>query len=451
MTPWTALASATEDEPTLYRKRKLAGEGRLSCRERVERCLSRIDEHEARVRAWVHVDREGALDQADRLDSVPVGHWPDPRLAYGAVLGVKDIVDVAGLPTSAGVEPRSTRPALRDAPLVARLREAGAIILGKTVTTAHAWIDPPITRNPWDSNRTPGGSSSGSAAAVALGMCEAAIGTQTGGSLIRPASFCGVYALKPSYGALPTDGIRELARTLDHAGFLGRSVLDLAILFGTARDDRELPAYPIAPRIGRVRGPYEERASEAMNSALDLAHKSWIGAGASVTDLDLTSQIEGIREHHYTIMSAEAAHRHGGTTVSVPESIYPPRIRELIHDGMSVSATEYLAAVERRTIAISHYDMRFDRFDVLVLPSATDEAPDASTTGDPAFNSPWSYLGFPVLNLPIAGPPESLPLGAQLVGKPGSDVARSLFRFGMWCEAILRGDPDPRHPGFDSE
>ncbi len=203
--------------------------GTLSPVELVLRCLDAVDRYEPRVRAWVLIDRAGARAEAERLEKAAHrGEWRGPL--HGIPLGIKDIIDVAGWPTAAGSRLWANNMAFRDAEVVTRLRQAGAILLGKTVTTPYASFDPPPTRNPWNLERTPGGSSSGSAATVACGMCLGALGSQTGGSLTRPASYCGVATCKPSFGAVSVDGVLPLAPSMDHVGPIARCVHDLAIL-----------------------------------------------------------------------------------------------------------------------------------------------------------------------------------------------------------------------------
>ena len=215
--------------PTIHEAAEQLRAARLSCQDLVETCLARIDRFEESVRAWVLVDSHGARDEARRLDAeLAAGHSRGPL--HGIPLGIKDIIDVAGWPTLAGSRLRLGNVAAHDAPVVARLRAAGAVILGKTVTTEFASFDPPPTRNPWNLERTPAGSSSGSAAAVSLGMCVAAMGSQTGGSITRPAGYCGVAGCKPSYGRVSLTGIVPLAFHLDHPGPLARDVTDLAIM-----------------------------------------------------------------------------------------------------------------------------------------------------------------------------------------------------------------------------
>src|SRR4051812_14642939 len=203
--------------------------GELTPSDLLEQCFARIDKYEERVRAWVYIDREGAREQAARLTTEVKQNYRGPL--HGIPVGIKDIIDVFDMPTACGSKLWANSYARRDATCVERLRQAGAVILGKTVTTPFAYIDPPPTRNPWNLDRTPGGSSSGSAAAVACGMCLAALGTQTGGSVTRPASYCGVYSLKPTHGRVSVDGVLPFAPSLDHVGVMANCVRDLAIVF----------------------------------------------------------------------------------------------------------------------------------------------------------------------------------------------------------------------------
>src|SRR3954454_6171938 len=226
------MALYPEEHETIEGVGRALRAGRTTCVEVLGRCLGRIDALEPRVRAWVLIDRAGATEQARLLDE-ELGRGECRGPLHGIPIGIKDIVDVEGLPTAAGFGPWRDRVAGRDAAVVDSLRKAGAVILGKTVTTQFAWIDPPPTRNPWDLDRTPGGSSSGSAAAVAAGMCLGALGSQTGGSITRPASYCGVAGCKPSYRFVTCLGVVPLAHSMDHPGPIARCVRDLAILLQT--------------------------------------------------------------------------------------------------------------------------------------------------------------------------------------------------------------------------
>src|SRR5579872_5026359 len=223
-----------------------------TCVSVVEDCLAQIEAWEPRVHAWVSVDRTGALARARELDrELEDGKCRGPL--HGIPVGIKDLVDIAGWPTLAGTSWLPNTPAASDAPIVARLRAAGAIILGKTVTTQFACFDPPPTRNPWNLDRTPGGSSSGSAAAVATGMCLGAIGSQTGGSITRPASFCGVAGCKPTFGTVPLDGVYPLAASLDHPGPLARTVDDLATVLAAIVDPADRARFTAIPKRETVR------------------------------------------------------------------------------------------------------------------------------------------------------------------------------------------------------
>jgi Asp-tRNA(Asn)/Glu-tRNA(Gln) amidotransferase A subunit family amidase len=412
--------------------------GRLTCRTLLERCLARIDEFEPRVRAWVIVDREGARSQADALDAeLAAGHDRGPL--HGIPVGIKDIIDVAGLPTACGASRWRDRVAEQDAPLVARLRQAGAIVVGKTVTTPYAWIDPPPTRNPWNLDRTPGGSSSGSAAAVACGMVLGALGSQTGGSITRPAAFCGVCGLKPTHGRLPLQGILPFAPSLDHPGPMARTVDDLAILWKAlaAPAPRDRPSgTPDAPiRLGRLRGFFDSRAEPSMREALDRAIEALRGSGAIVADMALPASFENIHAEHRLIMAAEAAgvHEHG---LDEHPDDYPPRIRELIEEGLRVPAAGYTRARQRQQALRDSAGGLFEGVDAAATPATIGPAPGPETTGDPLFNSPWSYLGLPTVTFPIGRSLDGLPLGIQLVGDDHGEA--KLLQIARRCEEAIR-------------
>ena len=420
--------------------------GRTSCVEVLGRCLDRIEEWEPRIRAWVVVDRDGALKQARALDEEFAGGDCRGPL-HGIPIGVKDIVDVAGLPTAAGFRPWKDRIAEKDAVIVERLREAGAVILGKTVTTQFAWIDPPPTRNPWDLTRTPGGSSCGSAAAVALGMCLGALGTQTGGSITRPASFCGVCGFKPHFGGLPTEGIAPLAPSLDHPGAIAATVRDLAILYHAIVPEVLDPSSgPVLAEgwtpggMGRPRGFFDVKADPVMRRALDDAVDAFTTAGVRVSEPPLPDDFEVISHHHRAIMAAEAAAWHEGRFAEMRDE-YAPRIAELIEEGLSVPAPQYVRSRQHqsqarwywRTLSYRHESYR--KAGHLITPAAIGPAPDLATTGDPVFNAPWSYTGLPTISLPVGLSPDGLPLAVQLVGLGGEE---GLFLTALWCEAVIR-------------
>ena len=323
--------------------------------------------------------------------------------------------------------------------MVARLRQTGAIILGKTVTTPYAYLDPPPTRNPWNLDRTPGGSSSGSAAAVACGMCLAALGTQTGGSLTRPASYCGVCSLKPTYGRLPLDGVLPLAPSLDHLGVMTRTVADLIAVYRVVADHTDYFKYGGTPlhdplpmglgwgtaRVKRKGYPplgvevtsdyFPALAEPEMSIAFSDLLRRLEADEPWVDSLVLPSGFADVPAAHGVLMAAEAAAYHSDRLGRHPED-YPSRIRELVERGQSLPAAEVVKA--QRVHQEVHY--RFTQRDVphcLMVPAATAPAPNTATTGDATFNSPWSFLGLPTVSFPFANSSTGLPLAVQCVGE----------------------------------
>ena len=408
--------------------------GELSSQRVLEQCIENISRYDAKVRAWVMVDLEEARTQAMQRDAQQAAHAYLGPL-HGVPIGVKDIFDVKGLITRAGVQQWSQRPATMDAPVVAALRAAGAVILGKTVTTAYAWLDPAPTTNPWDPARTPGGSSSGSAAAVACGMCLGALGSQTGGSLIRPASYCGIASLKPSYNRLSCQGVVPLAQSLDHPGILAPTVADLARLWVALTGMRELvspAAHPV--KLGQIRGEFTRRASAVAREATDRFAGALRQAGAEVTNLELPEQFESIPGQFRTILATEAASIHSQRFRELPED-YPPLMTALVEEGQGLSIGGYLAALDHQKHWKSRILECLKGVDALMMPSTPDIAPDRASTGDPSFNSPWSYLGLPVVTVPVAANFQGLPLGVQLVGAPLQEEA--LLKVALWCQQQL--------------
>lgn len=415
---------------------------KISCREVVEHCLAQIDACEEQVRAWVRVDREAALALATQRDcELQSGQSRGPL--HGIPLGIKDIIDVAGYPTGCGSRLlEQGQPAATDAALVLRLRQAGAIILGKTVTTEFACFDPPVTRNPWNAERTPGGSSSGSAAAVAAGMCLAAIGSQTGGSITRPSAFCGVCGCKPSLGAVSKAGMFPLAESLDHPGPIARSVADLARLLEVISGNLRLPggselvsANARPPRIGRLRGLFEERAELEARQAHERALRQLASAGATVVDVALPAAFDDVLAQHKLIMARELATLHAKRIVEHPED-YLPRVRELIEVGSQVSPEAYHRAAAHRDELRRQMQSIMAPVDIVATPAATGPAPDRATTGDPSFNAPWSFTGQPTVSFPIALSKDGLPLSLQLTGAEQGESG--LFAAALWCERAIR-------------
>jgi Asp-tRNA(Asn)/Glu-tRNA(Gln) amidotransferase A subunit family amidase len=411
----------------------------------VENCLSRIDEREAELHAWVSVNREGARSVAAERDRERAAGNVRGSL-HGIPIAIKDIVDVAGMVTGAGSKLMSQQPpADRDAELVTLLRNAGAVILGKTVTTQFAGFDPPPTRNPWNVAHTPGGSSSGSAAAVAAGMCPAAIGSQTGGSITRPASFCGVFGYKPTFGTVSVDRVVPIAKSLDHPGPIAKSVEDLAIVLSVLQSepDRQLDLsrFEQTPlRIGRLRGFFEDLVDPGLKAAIGRTLDELMTAGVLVYDVDVPAGFGDLIRHHRLIMAAGAAAWHQQRFAEHPDD-YAPRFKELIEEGLVASATDFIQARDhQRLMAEAMEALLTDNLDALLTPAAIGPAPDVTTTGNASMNAPWSHTGLPTVSLPIALSDGGLPLAIQLAGRRNAD--HELLDTAAFCERILTTTSD---------
>lgn len=425
-------------------------EGRVSAGELVEACLKRVEAVEPTVRAWAFLDPDHARRQAEAADlHRKQGKALGPL--HGVPIGIKDIFDTGDMPTELGSPLWAGRTPRQDAAAVARLRAAGAIIMGKTVTTEYAYRRPGPTTNPHDRARTPGGSSSGSAAAVAALMVPAAIGSQTNGSMIRPAAFCGVVGLKPTHGLVPRSGALLLSRTLDHVGVFARTVEDAALVAETlvGFDEEDPDTRPVArppltavaasepplpPRLAFVRSPVWERAEPIMREALG----ELVGAlGDAVVEVELGERFARALEMHRTIMEVEMAHNlrrdydRGGEQLSRP-------LREIIERGRGRAAVDYTAAIEGIRALNAGLDPTFDEFDALLTPAAPGEAPiGLEFTGDASFCTIWTYLGTPAVTLPLLQSPAGMPLGVQLVGRRDGDAR--LLRTARWLVERLGG------------
>ncbi|MEX0725244.1 MAG: amidase [Planctomycetaceae bacterium] len=416
----------------------------LSSRELVERCLAQADTKEYDLMAWVQLDREGALAQADALDA-RLSNGEAPGSLQGIPLGIKDLIDVAGFATGAGSALRAEQTVDRDAEVVARLRTAGAVILGKTVTTQFGCFDPPATRNPWNRDRTPGGSSSGSAAGVAAGMCYAALGSQTGGSVIRPASFCGLCGYKPTRGAVSTEGAVPVSAHLDHIGPLARTVEDVYRVAAVLNDSLSplgpteslsSPASSTAPKLGRLRHYFDEKAEPVMRECFDRGLAHLAKAGADVKDAPWPASFAEVWHCHRVIMLADMTAYHRQTLARHPDD-FKPGIRGLLQEGLTFKAVDYLHALEHQRHFTADMNIVLSDFDVLITPAARGPAPSPETTGDPSFNSPFSYSGQPTATIPMGLSPEGLPMGMQFIGQSGND--ERVLRVAAWCEEQLRG------------
>ncbi|MBI2804617.1 MAG: amidase [Planctomycetes bacterium] len=425
---------------------------RVSPVDLVEQCFQAIDKWEKHVHAWVFIDREYALAEAKRLTAeLAKNRYRGPL--HGIPIGVKDIYDVFDWPTACGSKLWANSIARQDAAVVASLREAGVIFLGKTVTTQWASFDPPVTKNPWNLKHTPGGSSSGSAAAVATGMCLGALGSQTGGSITRPASFCGIAGCKPTYGLLPLDGIMPLAHSMDHPGPMAHDVMDLALLLRGIAGTHHSPKNYVEkaaiassrPRFGRLRQLFEERAAESSREMMDEIMHRFAEDGAEIAEVALPATFSDIIQRHRTVMAVEAAQYHEARFRRHPED-YGPCITQLLEEGLACPAPEYARTKEHQNELITAMWSVFVNGLVLVCPATTGPAPLADTTGDPAFNSPWSYTGLPTISIQTGYYADGLPLAIQLVAGPNREDL--LFSVAAWCEKRLAMPPlHPPEPG----
>jgi Asp-tRNA(Asn)/Glu-tRNA(Gln) amidotransferase A subunit family amidase len=438
---------------------RLIREGIISSTQLVEGCLARIRETDAQVQAWAFLDPDHALAQARAADEWRLEGRPTGPL-HGVPVGIKDIIDTADMPTEQGSVLYAGRTPSRDAAVVAMLRAAGAVIMGKTVTTEFAARAPGKTRNPHNPAHTPGGSSSGSAAAVAAGMVPLALGSQTGGSTIRPASFCGVYGFKPTHGLIPRHGMFTLSRTLDHVGLFARTIEDLALLAEqlVGYDERDPDSRP------RARVPYREVAAEepplppmfafVKTPRWDRVDDDAREAFAELTDhlddrveeLELSAAADEALEWHRMIMEAEMAANlgreweKGGARLS-------PSLRARLERGREVRALDYLRALGRIPgLNESFAELFAQRYDAILTPPAAGTAPAGlESTGDPAFCALWTLCGLPALAVPLMQGANGLPLGVQLVGPRHGDAR--LLRTARWLvgRVSLEGGSAP-HP-----
>jgi Asp-tRNA(Asn)/Glu-tRNA(Gln) amidotransferase A subunit family amidase len=420
--------------------------GTLTSEELVSSCLERIRGLEPKVQAWTFLDEEHALAQARALDERKRNGEPLGPL-HGVPVGVKDIIDTGDMPTENGTALHQGRTPGEDAGVVTMLRAAGAVILGKTVTTECAYFSPGKTRNPHNPGHTPGGSSSGSAAAVGAGMVPLALGSQTAGSVIRPAAFCGVYGFKPTHGLIPRHGILQLSRTLDHVGLFARSVEDLALLLEQLQgyDERDPDTRPRA-RIPFQKLGGEEPPLEPMLAFIKTPHWERLDADNKEAFKELTDALgDGIEEvelfpsareawdWHRTIMEAEMAANLEPLWVAGKEKL-SEKLRGLIERGREVRAVDHQRALRRIAPTVESLDELFmQRYDAILTPPALGTAPKGlGSTGDPVFCSLWTLLGMPAITLPLMQGENGLPLGVQLVGRKNYDAR--LLRTARWLE-----------------
>ena len=424
-------------------------EGLLTSEELVRGCLERIRATESTVQAWAYLDEDHALEQARAADEARRSQQGVGPL-NGIPVGIKDIIDTADMPTQNGTVLHEGRTPASDATAVSMLRSAGAVILGKTVTTECAYYAPGKTRNPWNPEHTPGGSSSGSAAAVAAQMVPLALGSQTNGSVIRPAAFCGAFGFKPTHGLIPRTGILKLSRALDHVGFFSRSLDDLALLGETlvgydagdpdTRPRGRIPFTqvlneepPIPPMLAFIKTPPWERATDECKEAFaELVD----ALGDRVEEIELIPSAADAWDWHKLIMEADMASnlerewQHGRDKLS-------PQLRGLMERGREVRVIDYQRALRGAERVVESLDDLFtERYDAILTPAAPGAAPKGlSATGDPAFCTLWTLCGMPAVSLPLLRNEGGLPIGVQLVGRRNYDAR--LLRTARWLASRL--------------
>ncbi len=409
--------------------------GALTAQAYARACLERVEAIDGDIKAFIHLDPAHVLARARALDAL---RESGARLGplHGLPVGIKDVIDTADYPTENGAALHAGRRPAHDAAIVAKLRAAGAIIFGKTVTTEVAFRHPGATRNPHDLTHTPGGSSSGSAAAVAAHMLPLAIGTQTSGSVIRPASFCGVVGVKPTHGLIPRTGVMMHSAKLDHIGVFARSLPDAALLLDVLAgydagdpDTRPVasPSYAAAleappraiPRLAFVRTPMWIKADAEARAALE----GFVGKlGDRAAAVDLPDWFAPAWDAQRTVMAADMAHVHGAIVDANPEKASEP-LRAMVAEGRTIPAVQYFAAMDlarRMTAALT--DM-LAGYDAIITPASTGIAPKGlESTGDAVFNALWTFTGLPAVTLPLLKGSGGLPIGVQLLAAPGADA-----------------------------
>lgn len=417
--------------------------GEITSEDLVRDCLQRIADVEGQVQAWAFLDPDHALTQARKADAAKRAGQPRGAL-HGVPVGIKDIFDTGDMPTEFGTSLHAGRRPNSDATAVSLLREAGAVIMGKTVTTELAVFSPGPTRNPHNAEHTPGGSSSGSAAAVAAGMVPLAIGTQTNGSVIRPASYCGILGFKPTFGAISRRGALALSPALDQVGVFARTTGDIALISEvlmrfdagdtamrpTARPEvsrisAEPP--PVTPRLGFVKTPVWGAAEEATREAFAELIET---LGDEVEEIELADPFDRAVEWHRVIMEADLAKNLAAEYGRGADQL-STILREMVERGQTILAVDYNRANDWIPVVRGLLDEVFRWNDALLTPATTGPAPHGlDSTGNPIFCTLWSYLGLPAVSLPLFHAEDGLPFGTQLVGARGDDAR--LLRTARW-------------------
>jgi Asp-tRNA(Asn)/Glu-tRNA(Gln) amidotransferase A subunit family amidase len=427
---------------------RMIRDGEVSSLELIEACIAEIDAKEDDVGAWTHLDRGFARKQAEARDAHRASGMPCGPL-HGIPVGVKDIFDTEDFPTENGTVLDAGRQPTKDSTVVSLLKASGAVIMGKTVTTECAVYSPGKTANPHNTDHTPGGSSSGSAAAVAAGMVPLAIGSQTNGSVIRPASYCGVVGFKPTHGRIPRSGALSLSRTLDHVGVFARSIEDAALIseclmaFDSTDPDTKphaaaklsevcLETPPVQPKFAFIKSPVWNQADTNTHSAFEELHEF---LGDDCDAVEMPTEFDDAVSDLKNIMYADLA-KNLSKYMERGEEKISDVLRGMIEEGRTISALNYNRGVDRIAPLRAWVSALSDDYDAILTPATCGEAPEGlGATGDPIFCSIWSYLGVPALTVPLMEGENGLPLGVQLVGPYGDDAR--LLRSARWLASEI--------------
>jgi len=418
-------------------------DGEISSEELVQACLDRINEVDSEIEAWAHLNPDFALEQARALDKLRAAGGPVGPL-HGIPVGIKDIFDTGDIPTENGTVLNSGRQPVDDCRVVSLLKEAGCVIMGKTVTTELAVFGPGKTKNPHNPAHTPGGSSSGSAAAVASHMVPLAIGTQTNGSIIRPASYCGIVGFKPTHGLIPRTGVLDQSAPLDTVGTYARSIEDVALLTEAlvAHDpgDKYTRARARPPLVETAAGEppltpviafaktavWDQADKETQESFIELADL----LGDDCTEIELPEAFDNVVEWHRNIMNADIAKSYAGYYEHGKDKL-TDILCEMFEFGQKVSAVDYNMAIKYQDVLNGALNTVFHDYDIIITPATTGPAPAGlEATGSPVFNTLWTFTGVPAITLPLMEAKNGLPVGVQVIG-PRDDDAR-LLRAANW-------------------
>ncbi len=401
--------------------------------------LARIASFDESIQAWAWLKPEEAI-KAARLSDRRLHSDGAPGPLQGLPIGVKDIFATAGVPTEMGSPAFAGHIPEKSAKVIERIEVQGAFVMGKTVTTECAFLFPGKTRNPWNPLHTPGGSSSGSAAAVAAGFVPAALGTQTNGSVIRPAAFCGVVGFKPTQGFIPIEGALTFSHTLDQPGIFTRHVEDAAWLAaslsaGDGKLSPTLSARSAPPRLAAVKSPVWEQAEEEAKRNFQKNIQILRNSGAEVEECELPESFSLAHRAIRTIMAAEAAFNLGELSLK-QGPLLSSTLRDFISEGRAAGAVIYLQALKLRSALQEELERFLAKYDALITPPTAGEAPATlEQTGNPAFCSIWSLCGVPAVTIPVGFGPRGLPLGLQIVGPRGKD--HQVLSTARWCEGIF--------------